>query len=221
MKLGVVIFMLFAQTGTLPASDFLPVVTLEKKGVFHEPVPGAELKRFEIPIQSGLKFEQIVVELDVTHAGWRARGEKKTNHAIFWLNRGRKWRGNVLGYVNVFGPTRPRVKMANNIGKAPRVMSAQTLAWEARPGIRYHFRYVYDARQGRVELTVEEGGKVASTLRGKVPVAPIASTPPGEDASSGFFIVFGHPAGSPGPEVPTYGWTYANLKVVLSAGAEP
>jgi hypothetical protein len=215
MKRGVTFITLSALVGILSGADSLPVVKLEKEGVFHEPAPGADLVRFEIPVPPERNFERIIVEVDVTHGGWRAQGGKKTNHAIFWLNRGRKWRGNVLAYVNVFGPTRPRVKMANNIGQSPGVMSAQTDDWKALPGHTYRFRYVYDTGQGRVELTVKEGGKVVATLRDKINGSPISGRAHNDPAPGGFFIVFGHSAGSPGPEVPTHGWTYANLKAVF------
>ncbi|MDP7293265.1 MAG: hypothetical protein QF497_13660 [Verrucomicrobiota bacterium] len=43
----------------------------------------------------------------------------------------------------------------------------------------------------------------------------IESDPHNDDARPGFFLVFGHPADSPGPEVPTYGWRYSDLRVVF------
>lgn len=190
-------------------------IVFEKPGVFHTPAPGAESQRFEIPMSAAGRFRRIVVEVDVTPGGWRARSEKKTNHAVLWLNRGSKWRGNVFGYVNLFGPTRPRVKMANNVGQPAGTMLSQTRTWTAKPGRTYRFRYEYDAANGKVELTVSDAGKVVAQLAEQATVERIASDPHNDDAQPGFFIVFGHPADSAGPEVPTYGWKYADLRVVF------
>lgn len=219
MKSGVSFLALLISTAIVVGAGSPAPVLLKREGVFHRPKPGNELKRFDIAVPGGRSFHRIIVEVEVTHGGWNARGEKKTNHAVFWLNRGKKWRGNVLGYVNVFGPTRPRVKMANNIGKPPGVMSSQTRNWKAVPGHTYRFRYVYDAGAGRVDLTVSENGRQVAELRDQITTDPVTAKPHNDPAPPGFFIIFGHPADSPGPEVPTHGWTYANLKVLFQAPA--
>jgi hypothetical protein len=190
-------------------------IVVERAGVFHTPDPGDETKRIEIPMSAGMRFDRVIVELSVKHGGWNASSEKKTNHAIFWLNRGSRWRGNVLGYVNVFGPARPRVKMANNLTQPPGTMLAVSSDWRAEPGKTYRFRYVYDGAKERVELTVCEADRVVVKLSQRATEKTIESNPHNDDAGPGFFIVFGHPADSTGPEVPTYGWEYMDLHVLF------
>jgi hypothetical protein len=209
------VFVLVVLLTSLVAAADAERIVVERQGVFHTPSPGAESTRIEIPMSAGLHFRKIVLDVDVTHKGWHARNDKKTNHAIFWLNRGDKWRSNVFGYVNVFGPTRPRVKLAHNVQQPAGKMLAQTAVLKTESGSTYHFRYVYNTTNGKVELTVSHAGKVVGRVEGNSVGQKIESDPHNNDSKPGFFLVFGHPADSPGPEVPTYDWKYSNLRVAF------
>ncbi|MHC4994834.1 MAG: hypothetical protein ACYTGQ_07225, partial [Planctomycetota bacterium] len=139
------------------------VIRFEKEGVFHRPTTDAETWRTSIPVPTERGFDRLTVSLTVTVGPWNA-SEGKTNHAVFWLNRGERWSENVLGYVNVFGPTRPRVKMANNVDQPRGVMLPTQADWTVKPGHTYRFEYVYDAAAREIRLTVSEGGAVVASL---------------------------------------------------------
>ncbi len=94
-------------------------------------------------------------------------------------------------------------------------MLAQTSNWSSSPTKSYRFEYTFDAKNGRIELTVSHAGKVVARLEGKTVADRIESDPHDDIAKPGFFLVFGHPADSPGPEVPTHGWKYSDLLVVF------
>lgn len=183
-------------------------VRFERAGVFHQPRVGVETWRAGITVPKDVSFSKLRVSINAKVGPWNDK-DGKTNHAVLWLNRGTKWRSNVLGYVNIFGPDRPRVKMANNLGQAPGVMLSQQMDWQAKEGQTYRFEYVYDAGAGRVELTVRHVEKVVATLADTAKVEEMVF-------EEGLMrVIIGHPGTDVGPEAPTYGWAYSGLVVEI------
>ncbi|HEX6902677.1 MAG TPA: hypothetical protein VF789_23365 [Thermoanaerobaculia bacterium] len=80
-------------------------------------------------------------------------------------------------------------------------------------GVTYRLRYVYDAENRQIAVTISSGGSVLTTLN-------LAATSAGGRLSipaAGFFVQFGHTAAqaAEGFELPSYGWNYANLRVEM------
>ena len=72
-----------------------------------------------------------------------------------------------------------------------------------------HLRYRFDPGQGRFELLVTQGGVEITRIEG-----PSIVNAAWTDGSGFFMIYCGHEDSRAfGPEVPTYGWQYADLRI--------
>ncbi len=172
-------------------------------GVFHAPTPGNERAEYAIPIDGGRTFSKLTIDLEFTHGGWNTVSDG--NHAVVWLYRADRWRSNTFAYVNLFGPQKNIAKMITNVDISPAVDAVQKGAVFAE-GTTYRLHYEYDTGADRVEaLFTTTAGEEVVRLVGVPTVNHIVTQDPG------FSVVFGHTADEAGPEVPTYGWQYANL----------
>ena len=76
-------------------------------------------------------------------------------------------------------------------------------------GKTYHLQYTYDAEHGTVTAVLSSGGATVKTLQ-------FPSTAPNgvlDVPATGLTAEFGHYADQEGPEVASYGWSYANLQI--------
>ncbi|MCP4654254.1 MAG: hypothetical protein GY856_02425 [bacterium] len=172
-------------------------------GVFHAPTPGNERAEYDILIEGGRTFSKITIDLEFTHGGWNTASD--ANHAVVWFYRADRWRSNTFAYVNLFGPQKNIAKMITNVDISPSVDSVQKGAVFAE-GATYRLHFEYDTGNDRIEalFTTTDGEEVVR-LVGTPTVNHIVTEDPG------FSVVFGHTTDEAGPEVPTYGWQYANL----------
>jgi hypothetical protein len=180
-------------------------------GVFHSPTPENFKKRFNLPVTAGQEFTRICIALDVTIGSWYLNDEGKIdgNHSIFWLHRDKRWAGNLLGYVNIFGPEKNFLKMSTNIDLPKGKMHANKKNAVFQENQTYHFEYIYDTQEGIYKTVVQHKRKIFVQVQDSTTVEKIISKEPG------FFLVFGHSDDEAGPEVPTIGWKYANLVVKI------
>ncbi len=86
-------------------------------------------------------------------------------------------------------------------------MQAKSVSAFFEPGNTYHVQFEYSTLEGFYEATVTRDGQVVGTVRDVPTVNQIRTV--GEN----WFVDFGHNLEAAGPEVPTYGWTYSNLRV--------
>lgn len=193
-----------------------------RSGTFHVAKRGNALKYFNIPAPKNRAFRRIVLDMDFTHGGWNQK-TPEGNHSLFWLHRGAccwpQWAENIVGFVNLFGPQKNFVKAVHNLdyqGKGPHDTTENfSRGFKAAPGQTYHLRYDYDAAGGRIRLKISQRGKVVKEATAAATASRIRS------GNSGVFMAyFGHeePKGeclvkACGPEVPSYGWKYSNLRV--------
>ncbi len=184
-----------------------------KLGAFFRPQPGAETRRFDIPMDDGVLFTRLRVDVDFTPGDWSTENPDG-NHAVFWFNRTEAWRSNVFGYVNVFGPNKYFAKIFTNADLEAGGTHSFKQDYVFEKDVRYHVAYIYETSTGLMEAVFtintgqsdeEEVVRVTGTTTANV----IRSEAPG------FFVYFGHPIGTVGPEVPTYGWLYSSLCVQL------
>ncbi len=178
------------------------------EGVFHVPAARSETKQFNIKMQGGQQYSKIILDMDFTHGGWNS--DSSGNHSVFWLNRGDRWRGNVFGYVTAWGPNKNYIKMATNVDLPAGQMDAVQKGLVLKRSATYHVHYEYDTANRRIECTfTDETGNRILLLENTPTVNKIVTESPG------FFVVFGHGSHEAGPEVPTYGWEYANLCIQI------
>jgi hypothetical protein len=196
------------RSSLLPPSDGPPVepgaTVLEKPGVFHTPTQGNESKRFNLAFPGNPVFSKIILDMDFRHGGWHARSDE--NHAIFWLNRGTKWRNNLFGYFNTFGPGENKVKLSTNVNLNGGIR-AKTVGATLQPGNVYHVHFEYDTNTNVYFAEISQNGQSVVRVTDQ-PTANNINT-----VEQNWFVDFGHERGAAGPEVPTYGWDYMNLLV--------
>lgn len=180
-------------------------VVFERPGVFHRPTVGNESRRFDIPFPGNPTFSRILLEMDFTHGGWAP--DSSDNHGIFWLNRGDRWRSNLFGYFNVFGPGINQVKLATNVNLAAGEVQAKSVSAFLTPGANYSVRFEYNTITDTYRSTISRDGQVVATVQ-DVPTANRIRT-----VDENWFVAFGHNLGAAGTETPTYGWSYSNLRV--------
>lgn len=197
-----------------PAFNCPSGAIFRKDSAFHRPTPGKEARRFEIPTPTGQVYTRIEVDVDFTPDDWANPADG--NHAVFWLNRTERWASNVFGYVNVFGPNKNFGKISTNAGFAPgaQLRAHKTKEVVFEKGVTYHVNYVFDTNLRLMEAIFTTGTGTADEQEvgratGSTTVNQIRTQEPG------FFIYFGHPTGTAGPEVRTYNWLYSNLCVQM------
>jgi hypothetical protein len=193
-----------------PGDGGLPPVTpgatvFTRPGVFHVPSPGNEAKHFDIPMPGNPVFTKIVLDLDFFHGGWHANSS--SNHSIFWLNRADRWRNNLFGYLNTFGPNTNTLKLSTNADLGPGNIRAESVGVVLNPGTTYHVHFEYDTALNVYFAELSVNGTVIRRVSDMPTVNRIRTV------GNNWFVVFGHEAGAVGPEVPTYGWRYMNLQV--------
>jgi hypothetical protein len=176
-------------------------------GTFHTASPGNEKKTFKITLANAVSLRKMVIDMDVVPGPWN-RAKSPGNHAILWLYRD-KFRANTIANVNAFSPPKLSFKSAQNL-ELPAGSTTQDevgLAWVQ--GTRYHLKYTYDAEHATVTSVISSGGTTLKTLTypGTAPNGVL------DIAATGLTAEFGHYADQEGPEVASYGWSYANLVI--------
>lgn len=186
-----------------PSSDCPDGAAMSLAGVFHVPQRGGgERATYLAPITPGT-YSEVELTMEFTFGGWDRNAS--ANHAIFWLNRSQVWRSNVLGYLNAFGPNKNFVKNLTNLNlPAGAVQTAQDGA-VLEVGRTYTVNYLYSTASRLIEAVISvKGGQEIVRIQDAPTVNRLDL--PGE-----LMLVFGHTTFEHGPEVPTYGWQYANL----------
>ena len=149
----------------------------------------------------------MVVDLDVIPGPWNTV-KQAANHALIWLYRG-KFRSNTIANVNAFGPPRISLKMNENFDLPEGGVQAKEVPVPWVKGTLYHLHYVYDFAANSITCDLTSGGTALKTLTypGTAPNGVL------DVPATGLTAEFGHYADQEGPEVASYGWSYANLVI--------
>jgi hypothetical protein len=176
-------------------------------GTFHTATVGNEKKIFDITLPAPLSLRQMVIEMDVTPGPWN-RAKVPGNHAILWLYRS-KFRSNTIANVNAFSPPKLSFKAAQNVNLPAGSLTQDEEGFSWVQGQRYHLKYTYDAEHNTVTAVLSAGGTTVKTLtfNGTAPNGVL------DIPATGLTAEFGHYADQEGPEVASYGWSYANLVI--------
>ena len=182
-------------------------------GLIHTPTVGNEAREIRIPIEQQLRLKKLTIDLDFTPGPWNL-SKVPGNHAIVWLYRGR-YKSGTIANVNAFGPGKYVVKNNQNVDLPAGQVTSNEQKQTFEQGKKYHLRYVYDAQTNVIRVIVSSGGvelnnfTMQGTARGNV----LTIEPTGGD--NGLIVQFGHRRGQEGPEIPSYGWRYENLKIEM------
>ena len=193
--------------GTTPGSG--NSVIFQKSGLLHTATTGNPKGTIDIPITSVMSLKKMVIDMEFVPGPWN-REKIPGNHAIIWLYRG-KFRGNTIANVNAFGPNKYTVKMNQNVDLGPGQVTAQEMGLQLQQGQRYHLHYTYNAATNVVTTEVTSGGQLlkSMTMAGTAQIGILTVEPPKLN------VEFGHYPGQEGPEIPSYGWSYYDLKVEM------
>lgn len=184
-------------------------VIFQKSGLLHTATTTNPKGYVDIPITAAMSLKKMVVDMEFVPGPWN-REKIPGNHAIIWLYRG-KFRGNTVVNVNAFGPNKFTVKANQNVDLGPGQVTAQEMSLQLQQGQRYHLHYVYNAATNVISVEVSSGGKLlkSMTLPGTAQNGILTVEPPKLN------VEFGHFPGQDGPEIPSYGWSYYDLRVEM------
>lgn len=198
------------DTGT-PSTPGGKVFTIN--GLIHVPALGNEAKEIKVPIDQALRVKKMIIDLDFTPGPWNPTN-LAGNHAIIWVHRG-KYRSGTIANVNAFGPGKAVVKNNQNVDMPPGQVTSNDQKRLFERGTKYRLRYVYDAQTNVIRVIVTSGGVQLNdfVMQGTAQGGSIAIQPSGPD--QGLVVQFGHHRGQEGPEIPSYGWKYENLKIEM------
>ena len=141
----------------------------------------------------------------------------------FWLHRG-SYTQNTVGNVNVFGKVG---KNGNFFAMNQNVDASKPMTGRLRPAdlvlggsTTYHLAYLYDAESRKAFFGISGAGRsevasFAATARDGILQIPKKN----RWSDSSLFVEFGHFGESRPrkgfPAVPTYGWSYSNLRLTM------
>jgi hypothetical protein len=203
-------FVLPAASGasTLGGTDPLPgnPIVFTAPGLLHKAARGNEGRVLKIPVSTNLSLSRMVVEWEVVPGPWNP-ANTAGHHLLGWLHRGKYSKHTILN-VNALGPNRGIVRNNQNIDFDGVTNAAKNLLLVK--GVRYKIRVVYDAPNGITTIEVLTGGQSLTTLQHAATAAGGVLTVP----STGLFMLFGHLVAH-GPEMPSYGWEYHNLRLEM------
>ncbi len=184
-------------------------VVFQADGHLHT-VTTANTKRIlGVPVSRELSLKKMIVEVDFVPGPWN-REKVPGNHAIIWVHRG-KFRSNSICNVNTFGPNKFTVKSNQNVDMPAGTVTAEEMGLQLEQGKKYHLRYVYDAETQNIATEVLANGAVLKRMNMPGTAANRVLTVP----ATGLVVEFGHYPGQEGPEIPSYGWSYSNLKIEM------
>lgn len=184
-------------------------VVFQKSGLLHTATTTNPKGYVDIPVTSLLSIKKVVIDMEFVPGPWN-REKIPGNHAIIWLYNG-KFRGNTVANVNAFGPNKFTIKMNQNVDLGPGQVTAQEVGLQLNQGQRYHLHYTYNAATNVVTTEISSGGQLlkSMTMAGTAQGGVLSFEPPKLN------VEFGHFPGQDGPEIPSYGWSYYDLKVEM------
>ncbi|HEX5718300.1 MAG TPA: hypothetical protein VF179_19215 [Thermoanaerobaculia bacterium] len=185
-------------------------VVFQKSGHIHTATPPNNAKgTVDIPIQTTLAVKRMVIECDFIPGPWN-REKIPGNHGIIWLYRG-KFRGNTIANVNAFGPNKFTIKMNQNVDMGAGQVTSNEAGLQLEQGKRYHLRYTYDATTNQITTEISQAGTKLRTfsMPGTASGHILTVHPPALN------VEFGHFPGQEGPEIPSWGWSYYDLRVEM------
>ncbi len=188
------------QPGACPAG----ATCFDAKGIVHQPTPANPVHRVQFPAPAGIA-KRLRMSLDVTVGPWYPN-DPMGKHLIYWFVVNRNF--DMAGMLYFRGPTASTalVRHGMELTHPQKLKIEQPFA--AVIGHTYHCDNDYDmaGRVYTVTVTDLTTGEVAVTLNG---VPNVSSFP--LKATDNFLIDMGFPEGVNVDEVPSFGWTYANV----------
>ncbi|MES1241357.1 MAG: hypothetical protein ABUT39_07045 [Acidobacteriota bacterium] len=162
-----------------------------------------------------LNLSKMVLEWEVTPAAWSTK-KPSGNHNMLFVHRGR-FRSNTVSNVNAFGPGKAFVKIAQNVDLPPKSSTNTKMGLLLQNGTPYQLRYTYDAINKQVTAEIYSNGALLKSARMNATpkTKALLISAKGMSDKGSFFAEFGHNANQELPEMPSFGWRYANFRVEM------
>jgi hypothetical protein len=181
--------------------------------IFHEATKASPKGVLCIRTLQELHIAKATYEWDTTLGPWSSRDRSGLhNLGYFFLDR---FRGGVVGNVNIAGPNKNFLKIAQNVNMPAGANTNAKVNYAMQTGLTYHQIYTFDAANKMITLQVLlNGAQVAKFSKVAQPgnnqtlvVKPFQST--------GLAMVaeFGNYLGQHHPEEASVGWKYSNFKL--------
>lgn len=168
---------------------------------------------YKLPVAKTDKIKRVEVSAEIFHDGWNSfqyRDTYKHLHGLFWITRGKKWKGNVLAWAALKEKNR-RLKLGSNIGMNSPLTPGTEKRFRTVPTPRqwHNVNFVYDAPARKLSLITrnQQGQSIAVTS------SAVSSSPTITNSFGYYLFHFGHNFAEHGPETSTDGWKIRNLRI--------
>lgn len=190
------------------ANDLTPII-FERPGQVHFATHDNPKLKLAVPVDKALQLDRLVYDLDITAGPWSTR-MSHCAHNIAFFHRGR-FRSNCFSNLNAFGPDRYWMKNNQNIDQPAGSNTNSKINFHFVQGTTYHINYVFDAVNKQIHIIAQVGGHdvahldMAATAQNHILTVP----------STGLVLEMGNLLNQVGCEVPSIGWTWANLRLQM------
>lgn len=201
---------------TVTASQLEPGVWVATKdGPVHTAAKGKPKGVICVKAPQDLTLTKMVFEWEVTPAAWSTK-KPSGNHNMLFVHRGR-FRSNTVSNVNAFGPGKAFIKAAQNVDLPPKNSTNQKMGILLQSGTTYLLRYTYDAANKQVRAEIYQSGALlkTATFTATAKNKTLLIQAKGLSDKGSFFAEFGHNANQELPEMPSFGWRYANFRTEM------
>ena len=180
-------------------------ICFDAKGVVHQPTQAKPVQRVSFPAPAGVAT-RLRMSLDVTVGPWYAP-DPSGKHLIYWFVVNRNFI--MPGMLYFRGPSQSvaLVRYGVNLTHPQKLKIQQPFT--AQPGHTYHVDNDFDMGRGVYMVTITDAQTAETVQLVGVPNVRSYTLKAGDN----FLIDMGFTEGVTPDEVPTYGWTYANVHV--------
>jgi len=178
---------------------------LDAKGVVHQPTQAKPVQRITFPAPAGVAT-RLRMSLDVTVGPWYAP-DPDGKHLIYWFVINRNFIMPGMLYFRGPATSTALVRYGMNLTHPQKLKIEQP--FQAQPGHTYHVDNDFDMARGVYTVTITDTATAQSVQLVGVPNVRSYTLKAGDN----FLIDMGFIEGLTPDEVPTYGWTYANVHV--------
>jgi hypothetical protein len=162
-----------------------------------------------VPVSKALNLDRLVWDLDITAGPWNAR-KPECAHNIAFFHRG-KFRSNCFSNLNAFGPKRYWMKNNQNIDQPAGTNTNAKIGFQFLQGTTYHINYVFDPIGKKVHIIAQQGGHDVGHIDMNATAFNHILTVP----ATGLVLEMGNLLQQAGCEVPSLGWSWANLRLTM------
>jgi hypothetical protein len=193
-----------------------PWILTTRPGHFFTATPANPTFRVDIPVDADEIFYKITVEVEVDMNGYSST-EPAGKHNIFSIWHGdNDLRGDSFGELGLYGGNVNELELLSNADLSGDQRETRTHTQALDPNGVYSFLMTYDVENHKTKSYVYQGSHVGQNLVFNM-FGDATGNNPILTEGDGFSISFGSQQGGGliGNQVPSYGWSYSNLKVYL------